>query len=94
MKFMEKVIKMVHKFRKTNTGYTYTKAKREANKATELGRNSELRVTWGTSTRKFHFIMPSDRDYKHFSLSLGEFLRTPNKELAIDYILRPTIWRG
>jgi hypothetical protein len=89
---------MVHKNKITDrelrTGYTYTEAKKVAEKSTKLGRNSRLRVTWGTSTRKFHFILPNDRDYKHFSLSLGEFLRTPNKELAKDYILRPTIWRG
>lgn len=75
-------------------GYTYREAKTHIRtKLFKLGRHSTLRVTYGTRTGKFYFILPDDRDYKHFSVSLQEFYRAPDKNFVKDLILRPSVWR-
>ena len=62
--------------RKNNTGYSFSEAKKVAERRTTYPNKSKLKVVYGTATKKFHFIMPDDRDYKtSFSISIYDFMR-------------------
>ena len=69
--------------RKNSTGYSFSEAKKIAERRTTYPSKSELKVVYGTKTNKFHFIMRNDRDYNtRFSMDLYNFLRIKSSKEA------------
>jgi hypothetical protein len=72
-------------------GYNYLEAKRKAKELLNKG-FSNLHVTYGTRTKKFHFIGMIDKDYNRFDMPMEKFIKG-NKELTKRMMLSPSIWR-
>lgn len=68
-------------------GYKYKEAKDEAEKL--LVNNSELKITYGTKSEKFHFMESDDRDYDVWGIKLEDFIKTKTEDEAINICTSP-----
>lgn len=62
-----------------NKGYSFKQAKKKARKMNK----SRSKVTYGTKTKRYHFIDPSDKDFNTpFSMPLSKFLKIKSSSKA------------